>query len=135
MSFFSSHIFTFSNDLNKDINERFNGYDYWEEYDETKFYPVNVFGNNKKYINCLYHITDGNQNKLYVISREEYTIEELKTLMKFCPCEYCQMYWFNPKRFIICPHCIGCIKTLLPDSVNPGYVKQARLCVSGASPH
>lgn len=132
---FSSQSFSYVQDMGKfDPSERFKHYDFWEIYDKTKLYPKEEFekeheGKVKIYLNSLYTISERNSNKRidYVISEELYDDEELKSLIRFCPCSYCQMYWFNPKKLITCPCCVGCISSLIPMKINVCHVKKARM--------
>jgi len=97
------NYFNWSEDLDKlDPKGYFKDYDFWEEFDESKEYQNDIYekeyqGKIKKYHNTLYTLKDkfNNKEKQYVIVEEEYDIDELQSLIKFCPCKCCQMYWCN----------------------------------------
>jgi hypothetical protein len=133
---------TWCNDLDRlDPNDYFKYYDFWEEFDETKEYQNDIEkeyqGKNKKYRNVLYTIRQrenfdqlNEKKRKFVISEEQYDVDEINSLIKFCPCKFCQMYWFNPIRFLTCPCCVGCISSA---NIWTKNVKQARLAKQLAS--
>lgn len=126
---FSSEIMTATDDLNTfDPKGYFENYDFWEEYDVSKQYSKEEFSQGgKNYINVLYqiHSRKNNDVKKYVVAEEQYDEEELRALAKYCPCYVCQMWFFNPVKYLSCRCCCGCIKSMYRASAR--NVKVARL--------
>ena len=101
--------------------------DYWEVYDEKKEYEVEEYmydyGNGMRiYLNILYKFAF---DEKYVLTKEQYTKEELKRLEPYCSCYKCSSWFFSPKRYLINGCFVGCIKTG-PQSASKINVDKAR---------
>lgn len=117
-----------------DIKNFFAEYDYYELYDENKSYSKRSYqaaykGVLKYYQNYLYIIEDidnedtENNKQYYVIARKIY--DDLESLEKYCTCLKCSASYFNPLKYIWCPHCTNCIKSG-KGFANEEYIKIAR---------
>lgn len=115
-----------------DPKELFSGYDWWEEYDETKTYEKEKYTHDHGHGSLVYQNTLidvgilAEEVRYFVVAQEIVSDEEMKELVPFCPCDICSMWWFDPRQFIVCPCCVGCIKTGRSFR-NNSNIKEARL--------
>jgi hypothetical protein len=109
-----------------------------EKYDNQKAYPLEPFENDYgfgKYEYCYKlieivfeenHDADSTNIDLrYVVA--ELTINEIVRISNYCQCEKCQMWFINPKKYIICGCCIGCLKcgfNLVTSHINQYVVRK-----------
>jgi len=131
-----------------EIKDFFDEWDFYEEfnpltvYSQEEFYED--FGKGKRqYKYSLYdiRIKETFQIKQFVVAIEIYTVKELKTLEKHCPCDNCSIYntfmyifYFSWLSFIAefiaqcfaCDCCVGCIKSG-PESARKYQVDEARI--------
>lgn len=119
---FDEYIGLYINNWNEveDAKKMFDIYPLWEKYDEHKDYknykPINYKlneMNNIKYetsiINKLYKIISNDKTYKYVVFYKLFTDKYFEELKHFCRCDYHYKYWFNPFRYFICRHCVGCL--------------------------
>lgn len=99
----------------------------WKEYDEDVSYtkrPYNAVQNGVIgwYQDFLLIIGFNDEERYYVVPKKKNT--GLEDLYDYCPCTTCSMFWFNPLKYVWCPHCTKCIKAG-PGFFDPEYVKIA----------
>jgi hypothetical protein len=108
-------------DINKELSDQF---DHFEIFDEMKIYEVEEYFHdygkslkkycNHKYTFSFYKKENGEcvtlSESSYIVSEEVYdNKDEIKKLAPFCQCHMCKAQWYDPKRYIGCTHCAGCI--------------------------
>lgn len=108
-------------DENRDIEDYFIDYDYWEEYSESKSYSKRIYqaaykGVMREYHNYLCVLNTEQGEDYYVIAKRVHN--ELESLQEYCTCSRCIALPINPMKYIWCPHCTNCIQSGI------GFAKQ-----------
>ena len=97
-------------------------FDYSEPYSEEKSYSLRPYlasydGCIREYQNYLCVCSTTSENEEYYVIAKSLP-NELEILEPFCPCSTCQATFWNPLKYIKCPHCTSCIKS------GPGFAKK-----------
>jgi len=97
----------------RQVDDYFVDYDYWEVYSETKSYSKRSYqaaytGRMREYHNYLCILRENDDDQYYVIAKRIRT--ELELLEPYCTCIKCTSSVINPLKYIWCDHCTKCIK-------------------------
>jgi hypothetical protein len=139
MTFLRKLRFSVNSLYHFDPESEFRIYDHFEEYEPKKVYTNNVFyhdyGKGKRfYENWLLDVREDRSDmiKTYVLVKEVLSEKEIYELGPYCQCEYHLTHWLNPMRCLICPCCVGCIKSDFPSQyvINKTRDYTVRLAVS-----
>ena len=131
---FMSHISTWMKTLSSfDPTVYFSEYHFYEKYEKTKNYQSTEYEYDYGHGLHTYHLElytitfeDTQESVSYALAKEKPTPEELKTLGKYCDCEYCKLKWYNVSKYFTCPCCVGCVKSIFPSqqSINKARKRQ-----------
>lgn len=103
--------------------EYFSDYDFYEMYDKTHEYDKELYTKDygkgmRQYHNSEYHISffKGSHSNIverrnYVIAEEKISKRDREFYARYCQCSYCQTSSWNPKKYYMCAHCYGCLKS------------------------
>ena len=110
------------------LEDYFLEYDNWELYSETKSYSRRIYqaaykGVMRDYNNYLCILNSDQGEEYYVVAKR--IRNELESLESYCTCSTCSASFFNPLKYIWCPHCTKCIKAGM-GFADPLYIEKAR---------
>ena len=121
-----------SKDGEREVEEYFSDYDFWEPYSEIKSYSKRpytagykgVLREYKSYLCILSSEEEGIEKEEYfVVAKRMRT--ELETLEPWCTCTTCSACIINPLKYLWCPYCTKCIKAG-DGFADPSLIAKAR---------
>lgn len=103
----------------QDILKSLQEYDWSEEYDPKKTYIYKQYTTDYgfgpfRYTNILITFINEAVRKRYVVAMRTLTDDEIEAFEKHCQCQRCSYYFFDPRRFFVCPCCVGCMASPFP---------------------
>lgn len=108
----------------------------YEIYDPKKVYENERFtgADGRIYENVLWCFicTDSEEQLRYVVAKERISEEDLRKLKPHCQCALHQMYWFDLRKYFLCPCCVGCLHAGV-GFADPWVIKKTRDVLKAAN--